>query len=1257
MERGAMADLATRLASCEDKSHSIDAILRLTENAQWDKVLQLADFDKAISPDKSLPIDLIMAKQVKKACLKLEACLEDHTLPEGDFGAVVCAASLLDCHPDYKVTTQELFHFFALRHKLKVALPDLKEDTKALLKALTLFNHIPGPLEPSDCLWTSTPKKRLLPERLESILKNRSSDERLLKTAEALLLHQNLPKAFLSRKDLATFLFRVGLMERNLPPQLQKAYDNFYPKALSLQKGCSLQLLRTKNPDEAKKILSKLHLIQCLAPPSALIDFSSAYFEFRFIPPASDPEGRQRGLLQAESQLPKPIDWLSGNPKWNLELLPYILGLNKRLAQTKAEFYLADQRGDKALEEILKSLPHRWPWSLELICENTDALLPHLETQADDDHIYLTNLLLVSRASDVESIQSHVKQAASTRFDQSTQKLDEKGDNALFEGVCQLSRALQLGFPEEEAQSIVKQFSLKLEEENRRNLQSLSLKVGNALGEALSTRALGGAPDASQSGAIGAKLEKLYETFRDVMLQQDPFAQESQKVLHEVLSKTGSLIEEAKSIERKQSTSVYDDILSGEDKAGNDLLFESAESIRKLLEELYFEGDEKAKAAKAASRRLPTEQVLMQKYTDLIIGIVSRQIKTKNNPLLNGFGEGIMGWIASGTPDPEWWREDESMNEKALELFKPTPLEGEGILRSDRYILCRIFDWLKFESEEALKVPYRKAMSLVCSHITNGIVATREDAQTIFQEMIDKLKPADSTGQLVEIVESMRKAYGQLGSLEVMKNSGIMAIKFDRSIEPRVRDFLETCTANLKSFGKEIFEYVMKQLPIIGDLDKAEFHLGTILSEREKDLKKYLHMNLEELTRSFLRESNRGSLQSKVSNVCLRAQQGINFRRSDARGLRYSPVIFDDDYVHTPESIQKLLSKFEEIFPIIDRISGSRQLISDDELIFTPASQGTDRAAMRTYLEVVDRYLENALKLARQLRIIIVPGQGTGNYDPTTNSLCIPMHTGNGRSPEMTVLTALADYLFHVKVLGDGSNIEDELCEAINKKGRSSLKPGSHDAKLKITQLMYQELGTLAGLDRIPRNTNTISSLLGQAILGKDNTMIYREMRDLSAPQKQQRYKSLRARYSCEKKNVRLVERVADVANSYLGEAAATQADIRQHPTRVFHRLAEATKSMMRDELYDLGVLMYHYRSIDDAYSTFELLTQLEPEFPEAYWGMATSCRHADISVVSKDEQMIKATSAYNRFASFSTVGPFWKKRAKDMAEKLGGEI
>ena len=257
----------------------------------------------------------------------------------------------------------------------------------------------------------------------------------------------------------------------------------------------------------------------------------------------------------------------------------------------------------------------------------------------------------------------------------------------------------------------------------------------------------------------------------------------------------------------------------------------------------------------------------------------------------------------------------------------------------------------------------------------------------------------------------------------------------------------------------------------------------------------------------------------------------------------------------------------------------------------------------------------------------------------------------------MTVLTALADYLFHVKVLGDGSNIEDELCEAINKKGRSSLKPGSHDAKLKITQLMYQELGTLAGLDRIPRNTNTISSLLGQAILGKDNTMIYREMRDLSAPQKQQRYKSLRARYSCEKKNVRLVERVADVANSYLGEAAATQADIRQHPTRVFHRLAEATKSMMRDELYDLGVLMYHYRSIDDAYSTFELLTQLEPEFPEAYWGMATSCRHADISVVSKDEQMIKATSAYNRFASFSTVGPFWKKRAKDMAEKLGGEI
>ena len=103
MEKNAMADLATRLATCTDNDHSLDALLRLTENGAWDRVLLLADFDKAISADKSLPIDPVMAKQVKKASEALEKCLQDFSLPKGDFSAVECASKLLDCHPDYKL--------------------------------------------------------------------------------------------------------------------------------------------------------------------------------------------------------------------------------------------------------------------------------------------------------------------------------------------------------------------------------------------------------------------------------------------------------------------------------------------------------------------------------------------------------------------------------------------------------------------------------------------------------------------------------------------------------------------------------------------------------------------------------------------------------------------------------------------------------------------------------------------------------------------------------------------------------------------------------------------------------------------------------------------------------------------------------------------------------------------------------------------------------------------------------------------------
>lgn len=1256
LERHAMADLATRV-NLTPQSEGTDAVFRLIEAGHWDDLCVLAKFNQILAGETKLPIENTLIKKLLKESHRLKLFLDD---PESDeelpsFQATHCATELLHQHPEFTKLSLQLQKFFDFRTEL-IKRIETQEQPELQKKYLLCLSRTPGQCNPAERFWKDIGP---CPENVQNRWAPKSKDERCQALVDMFFLQKTIPKILLQRRDLASYLFRQHFWSKEgLKPDIQKTYLEAFQKALKLKSACSLELLRTQEPGKAKKILFQLHWLQCLLPPTSIVDFSSAYFEFRFLPPSSQPEERIKALTQAEQQMPSSAMWLSTPKEERPKLLPYLQGLEKRIAQTKAQAYLSDDRTSRALESILHGVKHDWPWSIDMLKTHSHDFLPLIQDSTDDDQCYYTNLLISKHRHEHPDLDSHIEKAAATRYDHSAKLIEEPEDDTLFTGAAELSRAIQLGFPENEAQGLYTQYINLIDEAKDRKLQSLSLEVGSALGEVLSTRSLSSEQNSHVAqGNVGDHLQKLYENFKDVMLQQDPFANDTQQALKDILNQAQSLVEEAKSIEASRSTTVMDDILLAEDKESHRILIEDKKSIKVTIEELLLQFQGQASESSKENHKIPIEQSLMQLYTDLLVHISTRQIKVKNNPLLQHFGHELVHWINHGFATPKWWGNTSQHYDLVNDFFKTQPTEDLPNISTDRYIISFMYQWIRFENEEALKVPYRKAMSIVCSHITNGIVSTRKLAQEMFNDLLNKLKPIDPQGQIQQIAESMRKASSQISSLEIMKKGGILPIKFDRSIEPRVRAFLETCSKNLAQISPQAFKFLQEQAPKVYELDRAEFMLGTILSDKEKALKRYLHMNLDELTQSYLRSSNKGSLQNKITNTCLRVQQGINFRRSDARNLRYAPVVPDDGFKHTPASIEKRLNEFEEMFPIIDRISGSRQFIQEEELVFTPDTHVFSKEGLNLYKDLIDRYLNNALKLARQLRIIVIPGQGTGNYDPTTHTLCIPEHTGLGRSEDMTLLSALADYLYHVKIVNEGAEVEEELCALINKKSKSSFKPGSHDTKLKITNLLYQELGALAGVERLQRNPPNISSVLGKAILGTDQTMIYRDMRELSAPQKQQRYKNLRARYACDKRIIPFLERVADVAATYLDDSDLTQSYKKQYPLRVYHRLSETCRQLIKDEIYDLAVLLYHYGAINDAYQIFEVLTQAEPDFPESYWGLATSARHAEMNLVAPTQKQATAIGAFKRFGSMKQVGPFWKKRANELSKKLSEEM
>ena len=912
LERHAMADLATKI-SLTSKPEGVNVLMRLSQSGSWTDMLELAKFNDVLATGERLAIDAAILKQVKAELQWLQDKVKElDENSDGDsendmnndlparFVAIRSAIHFLEGGGAHGTLTAHLNQCFDLRQRLIDGLEKVDAlSTECLLAKLTLLSHWPGPVHPCERHWKRlgrAPKARL------EVWKEKMNVKLCEKLAQQFFDEKVIPKVIQQRVSLSRYLFsQYFWTSEGLGPEYGPIYAEAFERALKLQSACTLDLLRTQDQAKAKKIHYQLKWTQSVLPSHPIVDFASAYFEFRFLPPASQSEDRIMALTQAEQQLPDAVLAFSTTAVQRPKQVPYLQGLVKKISESKSLAYVADERVGRCLDDVLKGLRLGWAWSADVFYGHAPELLSNVQEEMGDDESYFANLVFLKHQDKHTSIQDHINRAASLRFDKSVKLSEDPSDDGLFRGMAELSRALQLGYPLKDAKNLLNQYMSRIEDGKNRRLQSLSLEVGSALGEVLSTRSLSSEKkSAVAKGDVGDHLQRLYETFKDVMLQQDPFASETKQALEHILAQANSLVEEAKSIETSRSKTVLDDILSGDDKEGARLLFNDAKSIKNLCALLFF--DPENLEAKREGLKIPPEQSLMQTYSEFLTQVTSRQIQTKNNPLLHHFGMPLQHWISYGIPSADWWNEDADFLTKALDTFVPPAEEKQSTIRTDRYVICRMFEWLRFENEEALKVPYRKAMSVTCTHITNGIVSTRKLAQEKFDALIGAIKPFDPQGMLVQMVESMRKASAQISSLEIMKKSGILPVKFDRSIEPRARNFLETCTINLSQANPKIFKYVQECVPSVYALDRSEFMLGTILGEKEKALKRYLHMNLDELTQSYLRTSNKGSLLNKIMSACLRVQQGINFRRSDARNLRYSPVVLENDHVHTPET-------------------------------------------------------------------------------------------------------------------------------------------------------------------------------------------------------------------------------------------------------------------------------------------------------------------------------------------------------------------
>lgn len=1129
-----------------------------------------------------------------------------------------------------------------------------RQDFEKLQQHLTLLGMVKKIGVAHDRYWLMLRKNNpnlIVPSIILDKYAHRLPLDTCTRHVDELLKKKIVPKNSVQRKNIFRFLFLRTYLDGELSPEQAKSYRTLISEHTPLMRELSLKFLKEDSPITER--LNKLHMMQCLFPPSALIDLLVAALEVLNAESEENQDRKMSCFLQAELQTPYPEVIRQELRQGYATHIQTASDLRSRTAERKVEIYMNTERHELALSTLTQSIKNGREWARNMLVDYFQELYPEFQKL---EHGQQYSAVLSSIRSDDQGtvFDSLSRSIAHNDYDRAKMRLKQEGAEPLFDALAATYRSITLDYSLENPFDLLKEIKDRFRQGIQHEIQKLSHDVGSLIGDAISRSSASSTSGINEQEATN-KIQELYQQYKDVILQQNPYEESTRKTLNDILSNAKALIMEADSIMDTESETIYQRILADSNNSLHRWLVGEPDNMQELVVALYLNEQNfiEKESKRSGTYLIVPEQLMMRHYANIISNLVVHEISVKNNPLILNLGDDFEQFLNFGRVPPDWYKEHEK-HDKAVEIFDVPSLPPGKVILDDRFVIAHILDWIRFENEEALKVPFRKSMSVVCTRMTEAIVSCRRMADEQAKELKSVLSEMGCPESMFHVLDDLRKANYQISSLDMMKRTGQVNKNYDRSVEPKVRTFRESLMRQLDFMGQEAATTIRDYMKIIDSLDKSEFRIGLYLDQKERILKKYLTLNVHEMTRNHLKDTQKNSIQSKIYDSCIRVQQGINTRRSDMQSIRYSPILKNDNTKKlTPGGVLEMIKEFENSFPIIDRISGSRQSVDEHLLDFDTMQDATKNESILRFLERVERYLENAQKKARQLRIVIIPGTGMGSFEPTSFTLCIPMCCPMGKSRRLSVLSGLADYLYQTKFTSDYQDVEEEILKIVNKKSRSVIRPGTQDSKLKITDLIFREIAVLSGERGLPGNQPKISSLLLRCIIGSENTMIYRDLRVLSAPQKQTKFKKLREQFQMDRRGFPLEDGVLHAIDELHEKKKPAKDADKRNLTREFAHLNGSLQDLLLDNLYDLGVLCFHYQKITEAYQVFELVTKLNSRFPEAFWGLATAAHSPECKALQPTQRIASAIQAFREFVSFENTGPFWKKRARDIIKKL----
>ena len=586
-----------------------------------------------------------------------------------------------------------------------------------------------------------------------------------------------------------------------------------------------------------------------------------------------------------------------------------------------------------------------------------------------------------------------------------------------------------------------------------------------------------------------------------------------------------------------------------------------------------------------------------------------------------------------------------SLDEKETEVTPTQVNDGKPIL------FTNVTQWIELEVQNALELPYSRALKEALKLYHNLLKKLFSSYETNDQHFQANYSQAQKHDKLKLEIYLLQDMFFHTASYEHDLGKGRSASSVNKIREyAHLKSLQQKVLLDLiQEFGKlnlgsKFAEYIKKQQMIIKLLMVTKYHAFRMIQKGQK----YLNQMVPQLKQHALETDSQNGLPYRINQLLLETRHTIE---SIGPGHAFTPIISEDSQKIDRDTIEKSLSKLEKYFPIFKKPLGSLKSAFPQE--FNP-TDWLDMESEKNYEVNLINFEEqlNSFQLkSRETKILIMPSEGLGSYEPSTNTLIIPSVCSNAQNPLEGLYRAVASYLYRARIQNNPT-ASKELVDALSPR-YTNVKHRKHCERI-IVNVFSKHLMEVTGLIHTSGHTQKEKKVIVSHLDHPNHLIQCREIINVTLEQRENCLNTIKQRLHLKK-----LEHITDQLIQYIDPEGQMMIDETvthsKHLSHLIQSVKIKDKIKLSEDLFDLGVILFQKHQHYGALEAFLILSHLTPESQEVWWNIATILNfHPFEGYIELVKDRKKAAlDAYKMFEKSDGVSEYWIKKSRLMAQEL----